>query len=210
LEGTPTLHPQVLEQVFAKFGNLYTLLDVYNISKKLELAHAHYEASTMMLPSCSRPQPPPVTQPRSSHSSSRAKTVHSATPILPSCNYYAILPTKLMSATFLPRISFDIIVGKRDIKKLFVLPSFWNRSNSNYYGKIYQHLPLPLNQKPRHLNLPFRRFPPRVILIRVLRRRSTMLIRGRCFKPMPLKFKLYKNEFESLKANLANLKGKSS
>jgi hypothetical protein len=32
----------------------------------------------------------------------------------------AILPTKLMSATFLPRISFVIIVGKRDIKKLSV------------------------------------------------------------------------------------------
>jgi hypothetical protein len=31
------------------------VLDVYNISEKLELAHAHYEASTMMPPSRSRP-----------------------------------------------------------------------------------------------------------------------------------------------------------
>jgi hypothetical protein len=45
LEGTPTLHAQVLQRVFAEFGDLYTLLDVYNISEKLELAHAHYEAS---------------------------------------------------------------------------------------------------------------------------------------------------------------------
>jgi hypothetical protein len=44
----------------------------------------------------------------------------------------------------------------------------------------------------------------------MLRRRSTMLTRGRCFKPMPLKFKLCKNEFESLRAQLANLKSKSS
>jgi hypothetical protein len=35
LEGTSTLHAQVLQQVFAEFGDLYTLLDVYNISEKL-------------------------------------------------------------------------------------------------------------------------------------------------------------------------------
>jgi hypothetical protein len=49
----------------------------------------------------------------------------------------AILPTKLMSATFLSRISFVIILGKKDIRKLFVLPSSRNRSNSDYHGKIY-------------------------------------------------------------------------
>ncbi len=104
----------------------------------------------------------------------------------------AILPTKLVNATFFLRISFVIIVGKRDIWKLFVLPSSWNESNSNYYGKVCQHLLPPLNQKSRHLNLPLKHSPPRVILIRMLRRRSIMLTRGRCFKPMPLKFKLYK------------------
>jgi hypothetical protein len=36
-----------LQQVFAEFGDLYTLLNVYNISEKLELAHTHYEASIM-------------------------------------------------------------------------------------------------------------------------------------------------------------------
>jgi hypothetical protein len=40
---------------FAKFGDSYILLDVYNISEKLELAHAHYEARTMRPPSHSRP-----------------------------------------------------------------------------------------------------------------------------------------------------------
>jgi hypothetical protein len=83
-------------------------------------------------------------------------------------------------------------MGKRDIKKLFVLPSSRNGSNSDYHNKICQHLPLPLNQKLRHLNLPLKLFLPRVIQIRMLRRRNTMLIRRRCFKPMPFKFKLYK------------------
>jgi hypothetical protein len=45
LEGTSTFHVQVLQWVFAEFGNSYTLLDVYNISKKLELACAHYDAN---------------------------------------------------------------------------------------------------------------------------------------------------------------------
>jgi hypothetical protein len=104
----------------------------------------------------------------------------------------AILPTKLVSATFLPKICFVIIVGKRDIKNPFVLPSYQSGSNSNYNGKICQHLPLSLNQKPRHLNLPLKLCPPKVILTRMLRRKSTMLTRGRCFKPMQFKFRLYK------------------
>jgi hypothetical protein len=87
LESTPTLHAQVLQRVFAEFGDSYTLLDVYNISEKLKMAHAHYEASTMRPPSCSRPQPTPAAPTRSSHSSSKTKAVHSTTPILLSCNY---------------------------------------------------------------------------------------------------------------------------
>jgi hypothetical protein len=96
----------------------------------------------------------------------------------------AILPTKLMSVTFLPRISFVIIVGKRDIRNLSVLPSSHSRNNSDYNGKICQHLALSFNQKPRHLSLPLGICPPRVIPTRMLRKRSKMLIRGRCFKPM--------------------------
>ncbi len=103
----------------------------------------------------------------------------------------AILPIKLMNVTFLLRISFVIIVGKRDIRKLFILPSSWNGNNFDYHSKIYQHLLLPLNQKLRHFNFPLRLSPPKVILVRELRK-STMLTRGRCLKPMLLKFKLCK------------------
>ncbi len=95
LEGTSTLHAQVLQRVFAEFGDSYTLLDMYNILEKLELAHAHYEASIMRPPSRSRPQPPPAAPTRSSHSSSKTKAVHLATPILPSCNYYGNLAHKV-------------------------------------------------------------------------------------------------------------------
>ncbi len=85
LEGIPTLHAQVLQWVFAEFRDSYILLDVYNISEKLELTHAHYEATTMKPTSHSMPQPPPTTPTISSHSSLRAKVVPSAAPILPFC-----------------------------------------------------------------------------------------------------------------------------
>jgi hypothetical protein len=55
LEGISTFHAQVSQWVFIEFGDLYILLDVYNIFEKLELAHAHYEASIMKPPSQSRP-----------------------------------------------------------------------------------------------------------------------------------------------------------
>ncbi len=45
LKSILTLHALVLQRVFAKFEDSYILLDVYNIFEKLELAHAHYEAS---------------------------------------------------------------------------------------------------------------------------------------------------------------------
>jgi len=64
LEGTSTLHAQVFQWVFAKFGDSYTLVDVYNISEKLELALAHYEASTMRPPSRLRPLFPLITPTR--------------------------------------------------------------------------------------------------------------------------------------------------
>ncbi len=164
---------------------------MYKIFKKLELTHEHYEASTMKPPSCSRLQPPLATPTKSSHFSSRAKAVHLVAPILPSCNYYGN-PAHKASATFLLRISFVIIMGKKDTMKLFVLLNSQNKSNSDYHDKICQHLPLPFNQKPRHLNLPFKLSPPKVIPVRMLRRMSIMLTRGRYFKPMLLKFKLCK------------------
>jgi hypothetical protein len=103
-----------------------------------------------------------------------------------------------------------IIVGKKDIKKMFVLPSSWNGNNSNYHGKICQHLPLLVNQKPKHLSLPFKLSPTKGKSSKNVKKRSIMLTRERYVKPMPLKFKLCKNGLESLRAQIVILKGKSS
>jgi hypothetical protein len=49
-----------------------------------------------------------------------------------------------------------IIMGKKDIRKLFVLPSSQHKSNSNYHGKICLHLLLPFNSA-FHLGFPHQR-----------------------------------------------------
>ncbi len=121
----------------------------------------------------------------------------------------AILPTKLVSATFLVRISFVIIVRKKDIRK-FILPSSWNGSNFDYHGKICQHLPLPLNWKLRHLSLPLMRSPARVIPLRMLRRRITNVDKREVLQAHAAQVQTLQNELESLRAQLVNLKGKSS
>ncbi len=192
LEGTPTLHAQVLQQVFAESGDSYTLLDVYNISEKLELAHAHYEASTMRFPSRSRPQPTPTALTRSSHSSSRTKAVHSATPILPFCNYCGNPAHKANECNIPFKDIFCDHCEKEGHQESVCFAKFPERKQLRLQRQNLQHLLLSLNQKPRHLSLPLRLCPPKVIPTRMLRRRSTMLTRGRCFKPMQFKFRLYK------------------
>jgi hypothetical protein len=72
------------------------------------------------------------------------------------------------------------------------LPSSWNGGNSDYHDKICQHLSLSFNQKPRHFNFPLKLSPPKIIPIRMLKRKNTMLTRGRCFKPILFNFKLCK------------------
>jgi hypothetical protein len=127
LEGTPTLHAQVLQWVFVEFGNSYTLLDMYNISEKLDLAHAHYEASIMRPPSCSRPQPPPIALTKSSHSSSRAKAMHLATPILPSHNYYGNRAHKVSECNILSEDLFYDFCGKEGHQEVVCFAKFPKR-----------------------------------------------------------------------------------
>ncbi len=60
----------------------------------------------------SKPQLPLVTPTRSSHSSSRAKAVHSATPILPSYNYYGNLVHKASECNIPSKDIFCDYYGK--------------------------------------------------------------------------------------------------
>jgi hypothetical protein len=112
LEGTSTLHAQVLQWVFAEFRDSYILLYVYNISEKLELAHAHYDANTMKPPSHLRLKPSPTMLTKPSHSFSKAKVMHSAAPILPSYNYYGNPAHKVNDCNILSEDLFCDYYGK--------------------------------------------------------------------------------------------------
>ncbi len=100
-----------------------------------------------------------------------------------------ILPTKLMSAPFLPKISFVIIMGKKDIKKLFVWQVPGMETTPITIAKSTSIFRCPSTKTQ---GLPLKLSPPKVIPIRMLRRKNTMLTKGRCFKPMLLKFKFCK------------------
>jgi hypothetical protein len=167
-------------------------LDVYNIFEKLKLADAHYETGIMMLPSCSRPHPPPAAPTRSSYSSSKAKAVHLVAPILPSCNYYGNPTYKANECNIPSEDFFCDYCGKEGHQEVVYFAKF---RNQNQLRLPWQNLPASFTApqpKPRHLNLPLMLSPPKVIPVKMLRRRSIMLTKGRCFKPMPLKFKFCK------------------
>ncbi len=127
LEGTPTFHAQVLQRMFAKIGDSYTLLDVYNIYEKLELVHAHYEANTMRPQSRSRPQPPLVVPTKSSHSSLRGKAVHSITPILPSYNHYGNPTHKASECNIRSKDLFYDYCGKKGHHEAICFAKFLER-----------------------------------------------------------------------------------
>jgi hypothetical protein len=103
------------------------LLNAYNIFEKLELAHAHYEAYTMRPPSRLRPQLSPTMPTKSSHSSSRAKAVHSATPILPSCNYCGNLTHKANECNIPSEDLFCDYCGKEGHHKVVCFAKFPER-----------------------------------------------------------------------------------
>ncbi len=113
-----------MQRVFAKFGDSYTLLDVYNIFEKLELIHVHYEASSLRPPSCSRLRPPLAAPTRSSHSSLRAKAVHSVAPILPSCNYYDNPTQKASECNILFEDLFYDYCGKEGHQEIIYFAKF--------------------------------------------------------------------------------------
>jgi hypothetical protein len=153
----------------------------------------------MKPPSHSRPLPPSATLTKSSHSSSTAKAVHLTTPILPPFNHCGNPAHKANKCNILFEDLFCDYYGKEGHQKVVCFAKFpeWKQLRLSQ-----QNLPTFSATPQPHLSFPLKLSPPRVILVRMLRRRSTMLIRGRCFKPMLLKFKLYKMNLNHWRLNL--------
>jgi hypothetical protein len=210
LEGTPTLHAQVLQRVFAKFGDSYTLLDVYNIFEKLELAHAHYEASTMRPPSRSRPQPTPTPPTRSSHSFSRTKAVHTATPILPSCNYCGNPAHKASECNIPSEDFFCDYCGKEGHQESVCFAKFPERKQLRLQ---WQNLPASFavpHPKAKAPQPSTQALPTKGNSNKNVKKKEHNANKREVLQAHAIQVQTLQNELESLRAQLANLKGKSS
>jgi len=210
LEGTLTLHAQVLQRVFVEFGDSYTLLDVYNISEKLELAHAHYEASTMKPSSRSRPQPTPAAPTRSSHSSSRTKAVHSATPILPSCNYCGNHAHKASECNIPSEDLFCDYCGKEGHQESVCFAKFPERKQ---FQLQQQNLPaffVVPQPKAKALQPSTQVLPTKGNSDKNAKKKDHNVDKREVLQAHEIQVQTLQNELESLRAQLANLKGKSS
>jgi hypothetical protein len=210
LENTLTLHAQVLQRVFRKFGDLYTLLDVYNIFEKQELAYAHYEANTMKPPSRSRPQPPPTMQTRSSHSSSRAKAVHATTPILPSCNYCDNLAHKASECNILSKDLFYDYCGKEGHQEVVCFVKFPKRKQLRLPRQnlpTSSATPQPKAKAPQPST---RAFPTKGNSSKNAKKKEHNVDKREVLQAHVAQVQTLQNELESLRAQLANLKSKSS
>jgi hypothetical protein len=210
LEGTPTLHVQVLQRVFAEFGDSYILLDVYNISEKLELAHAHYEAKTMRPPSRSRPQPTPTAPTRSSHSSSRTKAVHSATPILPSCNYYGNPAHKASECNIPSEDLFCNYCGKEGHQEAIYFAKFLERKQLQLQRQNLPTSSIVPRPKAKALQPSTQALPTKGNSNKNAKKKEHNADKKEVLQAHAIQVQTLQNEFESLRAQLANLKSKSS
>jgi hypothetical protein len=210
LEGTSTLHAHVLQRIFTEIGDSYTLLDVYNISEKLELAHAHYEANTMRPPSRSRPQPPPAAPTRSSNSSSKVKTMHLVAPILPSCNYCGN-PTHKASECNIPSEDFFCdYCGKKGHQEAVCFAKFLERKQLRL---PQQNLPVSSvapQPKAKQPQLSTHALPTKGNSNKNAKKKEHNADKKEVLQAHAIQVQTLQNELESLKAQLANLKGKSS
>jgi hypothetical protein len=210
LEGTPTFHAQVLQRVFVEFGDSYTLLDVYNISEKLELAHAHYEASTMRPPSRSRPQPTQAAPTRSSHSSSRTKAVHTATPILPSCNYCGNPAHKASECNIPSEDLFCDYCGKEGHQESVCFAKFPERKQLRLQRQnlpASSAVPQPKAKAPQPST---QVLPTKGNSNKNAKKKEHNADEREVLQAHAIQVQTLQNELESLRAQLANLKGKSS
>jgi hypothetical protein len=122
----------------------------------------------------------------------KAKAVHSLAPILPSYNYCGNLAHKASECNILFEELFCDYCGKEGHHETVCFAKF---SEQKQLQLPRQNLPassVAPQPKAKAPQPSTQALPTKGNSVRMLRRRSTMLTRGRCFKPMPFKFKLYK------------------
>ncbi len=177
---------------------------------KLELAHAHYEANTMRPPSHSRPQPPPTTPTKSSHSFSRVKAVHSSTPILPSCNYCGNHAHKANECNIFSDDLFCDYCGKEGHHKVVCISKFLEEKQLQL---PWQNLPassVAPQPKAKASQPSTKAFPIKGNSSKNVKNKEHNANKREMLQAHAIQIQILQNKLESLRAQLANLKCKSS
>jgi len=195
---------------FAKFGDLYILFDVYNIFEKLEPTHAHYEANTMRLPSHWRLQPPPTMPTKSSHSFSKAKVVHSITPISPSYNYCGNLAHKVNECNIPSEDLFCDYCGKEGHQEVVCFAKFPKQKQLWLPRQNLPAFSTAPQPKAKAFQPSTQAFPTKGNSSKNAKKKEHNVDKKEVLQAHVIQIQILQNEFESLRAQLANLKSKSS
>jgi hypothetical protein len=183
---------------------------VYNISEKLELAHAHYETNIMRLPSRSKLQPPLAALTKSSHSSSRAKVMHSAAPILPFCNYYGNLAHKGNECNIHSEDFFCDYCGKEGHQEIICFAKFPERKQLRLPQQNLVASSVAPQLKAKALQPSIHVFPTKGNSSKNAKKKEHNADKREVLQAHAIQVQTLQNKLESLRAQLANLKGKSS
>jgi hypothetical protein len=164
----------------------------------------------MKPPSCSKPKPTSIVPTRSSHSSSKAKVVQSAAPILPSCNYYGNHAHKASECNIHSEDLFCDYCGKEEHQKAICFAKFpeWKQ-----FRLPRQNLPTSFVTPQPKAKAPqpsTQVFPTKGNSNKNVKKKEHNVDKRKVLQTHAIQVQTLQNEFESLKAQLANLKGKSS
>jgi len=140
----------------------------------------------------SRLQPPPTPPTISSHSSSRAKVVHSTTPILPSRNYYGNPAHKANECNIPSEDLFYDYCGKEGHQETVCFAKFSKRKQLRLPRQNLPASSAALQLKAKAPQPSTQTFPTKGNSNKNAKKKEHNADKRGCFKPMLLKFKLCK------------------
>jgi len=164
----------------------------------------------MTPPSHSRPQPSPTVPTRSSHSSSRAKAMHWAAPILLFCNYYGN-PTHKASECNIPfKDFFYYYCGKEGHQEIVYFTKFPERKQLRLPRQNLPTFSVALQPKTKAPQPSTHAFPTNSNSNKNAKKKEHNVDKQEVLQAHATQIQTLQNELLSLRAQLANLKNKSS
>ncbi len=160
----------------------------------------------MRPPSHLRPQPPLVVPTRSSHFSSRVKPIHSAAPILPSCNYCGNPTHKANECNIPSEDIFCDYCGKEGYLKIVCFAKFLERKQIRLPRQNLPTSSIAPQPKVNALQPSTQTFPTKGNFSKNAKKKEHNVDKREVLQVHVA----LQNELESLRAQLANIKRKSS